>query len=125
MASSTNRIKVPRYYQYKAFYNDTNYADVMISMAFKESGRYNKLYDSQMRAAGIVSMMVNLAVYMYALESFWWALEACAVPKKQVAKYDEAVAFLIGSIEGPSIGFSDIDDGILLYNLMNKNCAEF
>merc|ERR1712157_310558 len=125
MASSNNRVKVPRYYQFASFYNDTNYADVMITMVFRNSGRYNKLYDYKMRTEAVFDMMVTQAVYMYAMECFWWALDACNTKKRQVAKYDEGVAFLIGSIEGPSIGFSDVDDGVMLYNIANKHCAQF
>jgi len=125
IATSSNRNKVPRFYQYKSFYNDTNYADVMISMALKGNGRYEKLFNSKMRTESIIDTIVQQAVYMYAMECFWWALEACNDKKKQVSKYDEGVALLIGSIEGPSIGFADVGDGQLLYNIANRNCAQF
>jgi len=125
MATSSNRNKVPRFYQYKSFYNDTNYADVMTRMAFKGQGRYEKLFNSKMRTVSIIDTIVQQATYMYAMECFWWALEACDSKKKQVSKYDEGVALLIGSIEGPSIGFADVGDGQMLYNLANRNCAQF
>jgi len=62
---------------------------------------------------------------MYTLEKFWESLEACYTKSPNLYRYDEAVSLLIGSLEGPSIGYADVNDGILLYNLANRNCFQF
>ena len=51
------------------------------------------------------------------------ALDACSSGQGGGEELDAAVAFLVGSLEGPRFGGSP--DGVLLYGLAKETCESF
>ena len=131
MATSSDRANATPYYDMFEFYNrDPDYAHSVIVDAFLGYGRFGEASMAQ-RAQIIGDTLSYQVVYMYALAQCADAVSDCkagdltANNENEVHSWDVCAAFLVGSLEGHTLGGSKHDnDGQLLYNLANVNSLQ-
>mmetsp|Transcript_22439 Transcript_22439/g.32796 ORF Transcript_22439/g.32796 Transcript_22439/m.32796 type:complete len:763 (-) Transcript_22439:139-2427(-) len=130
MATSENRDKIGAFYEIvRDYWGATAYADEFVEEAFEADGRLEDVSDAQ-RKEIITKTLQYQTVYMYALYKAHDAVQDCDKNDQlnnivAVNAWDEAVAFFVGSLEGPRWPGADPDDGMLLFNLGTKRAANF
>ena len=128
--TSEREVAVPFYTEFVEYHDDTNYGDTTVMQALEGSGKWGASSD-EARTEVVSKTCSYQIMYMYALAEMGDALADCASqnPLDNVGgshSWDEVVAFLIGSLEGPTEGGSaDTDDGQLLWNLANQRAFQF
>ena len=125
LATSAGRELVPSYASFKRYFDDdVDYADTIITNAFKKEGIFTSATTEDRRKVISFSMRY-MVTYMAALEQLYTSLDLCRDSQKLDAHtaLDAAAAYFIGSSEGEEEGGTY--DGSLLYMLANRMCVHF
>jgi hypothetical protein len=127
LAVSTGREKVPSFKLFERYFSKSqmNYADNLINDIFIGPPG---LSSNEQKTALVINALQYEVLFMAALQKMYEAIEGCKssneirlLSAKQ--QWDEAAAFLIGSMEGYQAEGSH--DGFLLHNLARKMCHHF
>lgn len=134
LAVSGSSAGVLYYNDFIKYFDDQNYADTQIFQALENEGRW-KNKPMKQRAAAIRVVMQTQLMYMHVLTRLNDAVVACGVGSDNLRiaddgdgadAWDEAAAFIIGSLEGEAIGGAeDFGDGESLWSLGNNRGIEF
>lgn len=141
MATSVLRAAVePWFAEFKNYFQNQRYADDAVLRTIlppsddgndddKPAHRFAKGSQPQ-RVQAVVRTLQYQVVYMFVLGKMQEAYDGCLEGSDQrenslASAWDQAAAFTIGSIEGPSADGADIGDGQSLWNQANALCAEF
>ncbi len=151
LATDGSRQEAMYYSDFITFFDDPFYADNMILDAFDNRERWKGSPRTQRAAVIRVTMQVHI-MYMVILTKLNDAVKTCASVLDSDAStinliswsdniddiratyynsdilsaWDEAAAFIVGSLEGERNGGSkDFEDGQSLWNLANNRCIEF
>lgn len=153
LAVSGDRENAMYYNDFITYFDDPNYADTLILDAFDNKERWNDSSLRQRAAVIRITMQVHL-MYMTILTKLNKAVTTCGADsdtdssrinllannnfkdaddlynryylKRVLSAWDEAAAFIVGSLEGEDIGGSiDFEDGASLWSLANNRCIEF
>lgn len=131
MATTTARKNAdPFYTEFIKYHNDQNYADKAIQQALEKKGKWASGSPDQIKQL-VVTTCAFQVLYMNALTELADAVGACnkgdmSTGEGGAHQWDEVAAFLIGSLEGRSVGGSvDLEDGQLMWNLANRRAFQF
>jgi hypothetical protein len=121
LTTSLDRTNVPQFASFKRYFGgDSDYADTIVRYVFMSN---NGLGPEERRRV-FVGVASYIAVYMGVLKSMQDSIDACANgEEKASAAWDQAAAWLIGSMEGTSNAGST--EGRLLWALSKEHCTEF
>jgi hypothetical protein len=125
LATSEGRELVPSYASFRRYFDDdVDYADTIITNAFKKEGLFASATTEDRRKVISFSMRY-MVTYMAVLESLYTSLDLCRDSQKPEAheSLDEAAAYFVGSLEGEEDGGTY--DGVLLFMLANRMCVHF
>jgi hypothetical protein len=129
LASLTSGSDAGKLYQlYLSYYNDDNYADTVITAVMQR--RVSAYADaSRVQLSDTVRRVLQTLVpYLQIVTLLSTATEMCKDPDNQDPPQfavDAAVAFFVGSIEGPHSGGSQDLSGMSLFALAKEFCADF
>lgn len=128
--SSEREAATPFYNEFVGYNDDIYYANTAVINALEGKGKYGSA-SAEARTEVVAKTCAYQIMYMYALAEMADAINDCQSKDALdnvggVHSWDEVVAFLIGSLEGPTAGGSpDTDDGQLMWNLSNKRAFQF
>ncbi len=135
LATSGERKTAKFYSDFISFYDDPKYADTLILNAFDNKERWKNRPLAQRAAVIRVTMQTHITL-MTILSKLDLAVRNCD-PLRDTetddyysatfeSAWDEAAAFIIGSLEGTKFGGSDnFKDGETLWSLANRRSAQF
>lgn len=121
LATMSTRSTVPQYKAFVSYFgNDGNYADTIVRYAFMST---DNLLPDEKRTV-ILGANQYMVLFMAALTSMQESITACKQGLDTAAQYwDQAAAWLIGSLEGQSAAGSQ--EGFSFWNLSKDFCNEF
>eukprot|EP00587_Corethron_hystrix_P002065 CAMPEP_0113304386 /NCGR_PEP_ID=MMETSP0010_2-20120614/4432_1 /TAXON_ID=216773 ORGANISM="Corethron hystrix, Strain 308" /NCGR_SAMPLE_ID=MMETSP0010_2 /ASSEMBLY_ACC=CAM_ASM_000155 /LENGTH=631 /DNA_ID=CAMNT_0000158591 /DNA_START=104 /DNA_END=1999 /DNA_ORIENTATION=+ /assembly_acc=CAM_ASM_000155 len=126
MALSTELDDANLFKHYSKFYGSSKYGHISIMKAL--GGDLLHMTDSQRKIITINSALY-LVLIMYSMRHMWQAQIDCKASKKTTNQlehsWDQAVAFLVGSLEGYDEAGSVDSNGQLQFNLNRKQCDMF
>ena len=123
--SGTRSIVAEQFGLYTSFFNnDAVYADTLITKAFSRDTPFVEASDDQISEI-IVRALQTMVMYMYSLEKFHDAAHLCGLGEtnESIMSWEEGVAALVGSIEGPDLGGRP--NGQLMFALSKQLCSQF
>jgi len=122
----------PIYSQFVSYYNSGNYADRAIRAVLDGSSKWK--FTSQKTAALVLTSTTQI-VFMETIRQLHNAVVKCKEADPDIGfvihseadrhPIDNAVALLVGSMEGTELGGSALDDGELLWHLANEKAFMF
>jgi len=129
LATDANRKAANPYYSYWIKYHDNQkYADDLILETLQQRHSTWGQKATPQQVAAVVTKTASFQIlYMTVFFKLANSVQAC---NDNVAgasnEWDEAIALLVGSLEGPKEGGSfDLDDGKLFWNLANEHAVQF
>mmetsp|Transcript_35457 Transcript_35457/g.52061 ORF Transcript_35457/g.52061 Transcript_35457/m.52061 type:complete len:748 (+) Transcript_35457:40-2283(+) len=130
MATSSNREILPYLETFQTYWGNKEYANKFVEEALGwNSGKYIAASNGQ-RYEIVTKTIQYQVVYMYALQECYRAADVCDMSDQGdemawARSWDECVALLVGSLEGPSWPGGDKDDGMLHFNLADQRAMHF
>ena len=106
------------------FGNDNNYADTGIMMALRQEGVYENASRLQLSEA-VFRKLQTMVSYMAVHWMLSSAVDACQSGQASEQFLDTAVAYFVGSLEGPESGGVFGGYGELLFGLAKEQCPHF
>mmetsp|Transcript_64 Transcript_64/g.114 ORF Transcript_64/g.114 Transcript_64/m.114 type:complete len:1370 (+) Transcript_64:91-4200(+) len=130
LATNNNREKVPQFHLFSQYFGDKNFAHNLVMKALNHEEPFHETPRSQ-RVIIVHRALQFMIMYMYALREMYDAVSDCEAGDllrnvDQVKAWDEAAAFLIGSIDSNQGDNGDPNgSGQLLFSLAKERCPEF
>lgn len=130
LAKNNNREKVPQFHLFSQYFGDENFAHNLIVKLLNHEEPFHETPRTQ-RAIIVHRALQFMIMYMYALREMYDAVSDCEAGNlqrnaDQVKAWDEAAAFLIGSIDSNQGDNGDPNgSGQLLFSLGKERCPEF
>ncbi len=129
LATTSGRTVVPQFDSYVRYFNDDpKYADTIVQSGFSANSLPSA--SNAQRRELIIATCQYMILQMAALQAMYDAIGSCESSQTTSnsqnltdTSWDEAAAFLIGSLEGSSVNGSS--DGRLIFALANSQCDEF
>ncbi|CAB9498002.1 expressed unknown protein [Seminavis robusta] len=106
------------------FGNNDNYADSIITAALRQENDYENASRLQLNEI-VVRSLQTMVSYMAVLWMLSSAVNACQSGTASQEYLDTAVAYFVGSIEGPEAGGIFGGYGELLFGLAKEQCPHF
>lgn len=124
LATSPFREVVTNQYPlYSSYFGTGDYADKMISNVLTSVAPFD-LASPEQRSELVAGYMNEMVMYMASLEKLYEASKLCETNRASSQEsLDKAVAFYVGSMEGPSSG--GLEGGQLLYATSKGLCNDF
>ena len=122
--ATSDRSAVPNQFNlYSTYFAGDDYAEKMITNVLTSVAPFDIATNAQ-RSQLVGGYLNEMVMYMAVLQKLYQATQSCDSNKEQSqASLDQAVAYYVGSIEGPSSG--GLDGGQLLYATSKTLCDDF
>lgn len=127
IALRPERHDVNWFHRYVDYFGENNYANIIIEETLEGGGKWGSKSVDQ-RHAMITKTVKYQVMYMAILVCLDMAEKSCIKKEsnKAAMMWDQAAAYLVGSLEGTSEGGSaDLEDGQFIWNLANSLCTQF
>lgn len=106
-------------------YHGPDFSNQLLTQIFDKTGPFENATASKLSLAAEVAV-TSIVSYMAALEALYSAASRCESEKiSSIHAFDGAVALLIGSVEGQSVGGSLNEEGHMFYSIAKRNCNHF
>jgi len=126
LASQNYRENVPEYNLFRQYFDDSDYGDTIISRVIAGMDPYRDI-SLNMKSAIVVGTLKSMVMHMHVLSKMYESIENCLDEEYSFTynPWDEAVASLIGSMEGPDENGNKSSPGQFLYGVSQLRCEEF